>query len=139
MPNPPRRDHLRACEVHGTIGGGAGGSGLCPACATDVDIEVRRDDVLRAKPLDLQWAVESETLVELIPLVLEYLEDRGEGPAWLAMAEVRKRMLPAGYTEQERWFNVLRYRFGSMDKTIMREENARETIETLRGEGYGGG
>ena len=126
-------DHLRSCPDHNVV---SDRDEECPCCVTGV--EARPEDVITdVKPIDLRWKIEPETMVEAIELIQEYLDDVGEGPLWIAVARLKRGYLPAGYTEQERWFNVLKYEFGSMEKTLVRQDNAEETIETLRENGYG--
>lgn len=130
------RDHLRACPDHRLVDDR---DHACPACTTGV--EARPDEFMEEsrppEPLDLQWHIEGETMQELLPLMETYLDDRDQGPLWVSVAELPEDLLPAGYTRQERWFNVVRYRWGARVKTMMHDESARETIETLRDEGYG--
>lgn len=76
-------------------------------------------------------------------MMWEYLEDSAseshitEGP-WVAVLELPKDQLPAGYNDTERWVPVLTYRWGSRFKTLSQEPNAQETIESLLERGYGG-
>lgn len=125
--------HLRSCHEHGVV---SERGDDCPCCIHG--IEARPDGFEDSvKPSKLRWQVEPETMLEVIPLMEEYLDDMDQGPMWVSVATVPKTHLPAGYTVQERWFNVLRYRWESWVKTLMIESNAQETIESLRDAGYG--
>lgn len=126
------KQHLRACPKHRVV---AERGDDCPCCITGIESRPDAYDNPISQ-LDLRWQVEPETMVELIPLMEEYLEDKNQGPMWVTVAELPKSELAAGYTKQERWFNILQYRWGSFVKTICRESEASETIETLRKNGY---
>lgn len=131
-------DHLRACPEHRVV---AERDAPCPCCVTDA--EARPDAFMDGaehpvEQEDLRWHIEPDTMIELIPLVREYLDDRGAGPFYVSVAELGLDLLPVGYTEQERWFNVLMIDGSMTRKTLMQESEARETIENLRSNGYEG-
>lgn len=127
------KDHLRACPEHGVV---AERVDDCPCCATGV--EARPDAYDKGvDQLDLRWQIEPETMKELLRLMEPYLDDEGKGPMWVTVAELPKSELAAGYTEQERWINVVQYEWDPYLKTLSRQSNAEETIETLREHGYG--
>lgn len=129
-------DHLRACPDHRLV---AQHDEECPACATGIEArpdEFEENQQHPVKPLDLRWKIESDTMIELIPLITEYIEDQGADPPWVSVAELDETEMPAGYTRQERWFNVIRFASGATIKTIMTDEQARTTIENLSDE-YG--
>lgn len=127
------KDHLRACPEHGVV---AERGDDCPCCATGVEARPNAYDE-GINQLDLRWQIEPDTMKELLRLMEPYLDDNDQGPIWVTVAELPKSELAAGYTEQERWFNVVQYRWGSRLKTQSRQSNAKETIETLRENGYG--
>lgn len=111
---------------------------FCAAC--ELDLEFRPDDTL-GTPLghdEFTQRMEADTLREIVPLMREYLEDSGEGPMWVTHFSFSGTM-PAGYTEQERFVVALGYEWGSLEKHLLTDPNARQTIETLRERGYGGG
>lgn len=127
------RENIQACKTHGVV---TSDRGECPCCETGVESRAEEFIGEKTTPEDLRWQIEHETLVELLPVMVNYLEERGQGPLWVAVAELDRDVLPAGYNPPERWFNVIRYRFGSWEKTIMANANAEETLQTLRDEGY---
>lgn len=130
-------DHLRACPEHRLV---SDRESPCPACETGV--EARPDYFMEHEdhPVDvrhLQWQIKTDSMPVLLSLMNEYLEDKGwEGP-WVSVAELDKERMPAGWTEQERWFNVVQYETSTMLKTIMNETSASETVRALRDAGYG--
>jgi len=93
------KQHLRACPDHGVV---AEQGNDCPCCLTGIEARPNEYDS-GVDQLDLRWQIEPETMAELLPLLEEYLEDRDEGPLWVSVAELPKRLLASGYTEQERW------------------------------------
>lgn len=127
------KDHLRACPEHGVV---AERGDDCPCCSIGVEARPEAYD----KPvgqLDLRWQVEPDTMKELLRLMEPYLDDNDQGPMWLTVAELPESELAAGYTKQERCFNVIQYQWGSFVKTVCRQSDAEDTIETLRENGYG--
>lgn len=125
-------DHLRACPEHGVV---AETSDECPCCETSVEARPDAYDSTVSQ-LDLRWQIEPDVLIELIRVMRPYLAEKDQGPMWVTVAELPETDLAAGYTVQEKWFNVLQYEWGSMQKTICQNEDAKETIATLRENGY---
>lgn len=125
-------DHIRACPEHRVV---VESSDDCPCCATGVEARPEAYDG-EVKQTDIRWHIEPDTMKEVLRLMEPYLDDNDQGPMWVTVAELPKRQLPAGYTVQERWFNVIQYEWGSKVKTMVHESDAKETIETLRENGY---
>jgi len=121
--------------------------GSCPLCTLDMDVEVRRSDTIsagkskskgRLSQVEITHRLEAEDIVEFLPLMKEYLEDRGYGELWVTVAPVAEGQLPKGYSKmQERWANVVGYKYGNQVKYVATSTSAQDTIETLRNEGYG--
>lgn len=138
----PSMENLAVCTDHGIMMHAKDADRRCPLCHLDVDVDVRRDAEIPGgsiKQQEIRQRIDAETMEELLPLMDEYLEDTSDDgyDLWVAVSGL-DGTLPAGYSEaQERWVNVVVYRFGAMKKCITLEQNARETIETLRGNGYG--
>ena len=128
------KTHLRACNEHRIV---VHLDHECPACKHG--IEARPDDVVTdVSKKDIVWQIEPDTFDKLVPLIQSYLEDRDEGPAYIRVMKADTEMLPMGYTRLERWMNVIEYEWGNMKKMITRQQQAVETIEALREEGYDG-
>lgn len=72
---PP--ENLHACESHQVVMDRELG---CPCCRTGVESRPEEfiDDPVTAS--NLQWSIEPETMLELLPIMVEYLGDRDEGP-----------------------------------------------------------
>lgn len=104
----------------------------CPGC--EMDLEVRLDDTFEGRLTHDEFTrrMTPEIIQELIPMMIEYLEDvEGEAEIWATHIPYEDD-LPAGYTEQERFIPVIGYRFGTMEKYLITEGNAEETIEALQ-------
>ena len=127
------RDHLRACHEHGVV---AERNAPCPCCQTNIEARPGGFNGYTSSE-DLRWHIEPDTMLELLPLVEEFVDDEGL-EAWVAVAELDKKQLPAGYTQQERWYNVVCISGTVSVKYLMHDSQARETIENLRDAGYGG-
>lgn len=146
MPNElPSRDNLAVCGEHGIMTFAREERRRCPLCALDGEYDVRPGADLPGNRLgsedvtqnEVRQRLEAEDLEELLPLMDEYLEDVDQGPMHVTVARFDGTM-PAGYSEgQERWINVVVYRFSGMEKAITSSGDAQETIENLRSEGYG--
>lgn len=142
-PVPPA-DNLNICSDHLlAMHSRENDHGRCPACILEEqghDVDARFDGDVpgrRVNQQEVRQRLDAETVVELLPLVEEYLDDTGNGPVYV-VPEKFEGGLPAGYSEaQERWVNVVVYEFGARRKAISAEPSARETIKTLRSEGYG--
>lgn len=138
MDEPPA---LARCDDHGLVlvEGDSGHMTHCAAC--QLGLEVRLGDDLpggRLDEHDFRNRVEWDTLVELVPLMREYLADQtDEFDLWVSHFP-REGSLPAGYSDQERFVLGIGYSFGIQRKYLLREPNAAETVETLREEGYTG-
>lgn len=142
----PPADNLNICPDHRLPMHSRQRKRMCPACELDMDVQIRHDAPLPANKLgmgtltqtDVRLRLDAETIVELLPLMEEYLDDtQGEANMWLSTEKFEGK-LPAGYSEaQERWVTVVGYTFGSREKAITQDSNAKETIETLRENGYG--
>lgn len=127
-------DDLVVCKEHRVK---KSREGLCPACETGVD--VRHDEVPGGRLVNREFRnrITHETMVTLIRIMRPYLDDKGEGPMWIGVQGwPEDEQLPAGYTEAERYQNVLVYDWGNRQKAIIMEHNAQQTIQTLQEEGY---
>lgn len=143
----PPLDNLAVCDEHGIMAFASSEKRECPLCVLDGDYEVRREAGIPPDSMgrtsvsqqEVRQRLESEHLKELLPLMAEYLDDIDEGPMYLTVERFDGDM-PAGYSEaQERWINVVVYEFGCSEKALTASPSARDTIEALRNEGYGGG
>lgn len=135
----PSTDNLAVCPDHEIMTHARDEKRLCALCVLDSDIDVRRDDNMAGKSViqqEVRQRLEAETLVELLPLMDEYVTDAFDGDVWMTVERFEGK-LPAGYSEaQERWINVVGYTTSNMKKYITTDPNARETIETLKENGY---
>lgn len=127
-------NNLRACPDHRLV---ADRDHACPACAGGS--EPRPDAVSGHEftTTDLREQIDSETLQRLMGL-LEDEAERIDGEAYVAVAEVDSGTSAgayiegaAGYTEQERWFNVAVIEAWNRRRVIARNQTATNTIETL--------
>lgn len=130
-------DHLRACGEHGLV---SHHDHKCPACATE--IEARPNAVRNESFNDLHMRrnpTESQ-LHDLTPM-LEEEADRVGGEAYIAVAEASGGHdgggaymgNAAGYTMQERWFNVAAIEYGNSQREVFKDRDQTEdAIETLR-------
>lgn len=132
------KNHLRACSEHRLVDDR---DHTCPACVTG--IEARPDAVADVHFTDLHMRQQprDDQLHELAPL-LEAEADRVEGgAAYIAVAEASGgdegggafMGNAAGYTMQERWFNVAVIEYGhSQRETFMDTTSTGDAIETLK-------
>lgn len=133
-------DHLRACAEHGVVAPDYDGTRRCPVCETDV--EARPDAVADTEFIDtdMRLQVEPDTMAELLPLLAEDAGIQAIGPVYVAVAElsVSEVRNAAGWTEQERFFNVAVAELGHGEREIIaREGDARDAIDTIKaGEDY---
>lgn len=131
---------LACCDEHGvTFTENADGRlNYCAACHHDLDVDVDRE--VAGPPLkdaEFRNRLTQEELEELVPVMEEYLDDsQDEVNMWLTHSKW-DRDLPAGYSEQERFIPVIGYQFGAREKYILDAKNAKDTIETLKENGYG--
>lgn len=130
-------NHLRACPDHRLV---STTDHTCPACATG--IEARPDAVRTVSFTDLHMRRNptEEQLRELAPL-LEEEADRVDGAAYVAVAEASGGEEgggafmgnAAGYTMQERWFNVAVIEYGHSQREVFKDRiETEDAIETLR-------
>lgn len=133
------RDHLRACPDHRLV---STREHACPACATG--IEARPDAVKNEHFTDLHMRQQptEEQLHELAPL-LEEEADRVDGAAYIAVAEAAGGEEgggsfmgnAAGYTMQERWFNVAVIEYGNHQRKVLKDSGeTEEALEHLKRE-----
>lgn len=141
MSGLPEFENLAVCDEHGVTMHAKDERRACPLCRVDIGVEVRREDDIGDQGLkaqEVRQRIEAETMAELLPLMQEYVEDRFDGELWVTVERFDGK-LPAGYTEaQERWVNVIGYRSGAMANYVVTAPAAKETIESLRDNGYGG-
>lgn len=109
----------------------------CPACMTDMEVRLRGEVPGHPNDYSVRSPIPEALFAELYQIVREYLESNQDEVEIYASLDRYPGDLPAGYTETERVFNVLVYRFGARIKAVDSEPNARETIETLREHGFG--
>lgn len=144
MPDVPPADNLNICRDHRlAMHSAEEDHGRCPACLLaeqEIDVEVRPEAETPGRDVNQQEVrqrLDAETVADVVPVMLEYLDDVGEGPLYLTV-ERFEGDLPAGYSEaQERWVNAIVYEFGSRKKALTTDGEAAATRETLRDEGYG--
>lgn len=126
------KDHLHACPEHGVIAH----KHDCPVCVTEAITDPKAVREENFGQIDLRWQVEPDTMLDLLPLLIEDAERAGEGPVKVAVAQISKSELAAGYTEQERWFNVPVVEVGNNSQMVIRHNgDAQEVIETLENGG----
>lgn len=139
MTTPPE---LARCNDHGLVllEGDRGHHTHCIAC--EFDVEVRLDDTPTSDtpPLTNEFTnrLEWETVQSLIPLMREYVADEW-GTDLFVTHVAWEGELPAGYTEQERFFAVIGYEKTVTVGYVMTDPAGKATVETLRDEGYGEG
>lgn len=119
-------DHLRSCREHRIVS-----EEWCPVCATGAEAGGTYDGSVNQQ--DRRWAPPEEKVRNYLPEIIESAEEAG-GSVTVSIAELSRRELPAGYTPQERWFNVIEIRNtdGVVEEAIKsgRElEDAAERIE----------
>ncbi len=139
IPRPSKRWDNIVCGKHGVMLMGDPRQEWCPSCELGIgarpgaSIGTKRvtDDEFRNR---IEWG----TMQELVPLVRAYLAKRKQGPMWIGCGSwPKEEVLPVGYNETERFFNVVGYTFGALHKFIACEDDAKKTIETLRKAGFG--
>lgn len=130
-------DHLRACTDHHVVAPPLEGG--CPACQTGVEAQPAAVRNEKFTTLDMRWAIEGETMVKLLPLLEHDAAEQGIGPVYVSVAEISLNDVrsAAGYTDQERWFNVAVAETGENTRTIVKHESdALEAIETIEEENH---
>jgi len=120
-------DHLRSCRKHRIVS-----EEWCPVCATDAEAGGTYDGSVNQN--DRRWVLSEERVRNYLPEIVEAAQEAG-GSVTISVAELSRRELPAGYTPQERWFNVVELRnAGDMVKEIIKSgsdlEDAAELIES---------
>lgn len=137
---PIYRNHLRACHEHAVVRPEGDDGALCPVCETDAEARPGAVDDIEFSDLDLRWQIAPDTMVELLDALLEDAEREGVGPVYVAVAEISKQEVrhAAGYTDQERWWNVAVVETGTNSREVIRrQQDAREAIDAIReGDGY---
>ncbi|MFC6770300.1 hypothetical protein ACFQDD_01960 [Halorubrum pallidum] len=119
--------HLRSCTEHRVVS-----EGWCPVCETDAEPVGEYDGSVNQ--MDRRMAPDEEVVQDHLPGVVEAAEAAG-GSVAVAVAMLPVKRLPAGYTRQERWFNVFEIRdpAGRVAKTLKSRselKNATEQIES---------
>lgn len=129
--SPIGTDHLLACGQHGVVKDHDAG---CPCC--EVGVEARPAALSDASfgEMDVRWQVEPETMHDLLRALQRDAVDQDLGPVYVAVGEVPEQTIRgmAGYTVQERWFNVAVTEVGpgSVD-VVKREQDAQNAIATI--------
>jgi len=135
-----RPPELARCHDHGLVLLEDGGPHLtfCAACETSADVRLdTRPENPSLTHNEFTGRVTADAVRALVPTVAEYLDDRGEGPVFVSHVPFAGT-LPAGYSEQEQFILAVGYEWGTVIKWILTGSMARETIETLTDNGYGG-
>lgn len=125
------KDHLRACREHGVVAD----RGVCPVCEID-GIEARPEAFSSRTfmDLDLRWQISHEVMMEGLPKLRDEAKELGHGAVFVAVGEVSVKTVrnAAGYTDQERWFNVIGVEIKhDSDRCIKRDSDVRDIIETI--------
>lgn len=123
-------DNLRACSEHGVVKD----NGYCPSC--ELSVEARPSAVSGESfgQVDLRWQIENDVMDELVSLLQRELEDQD---LFISVAEVGEGDLAAGYTRQEKWFNVVVIAYSTNSREIIsRNQNAMEVIEDIKNGDY---
>lgn len=129
-------NHLRACPEHGVVAPtGRSGSSRCPCCETDTEARPKAVSGESFGQMDLRWQVEPDTMIELLPLLKQNAVD---ADVYVSVAEIPEEELAAGYTKQEKWFNVAVVEYSSTSRQIIRHDTqAQEAIGKIKsGVGY---
>lgn len=132
--SPIPRDHLRACAEHGVVSPNDTSGGDCPCCATGVEPRPNAVADKKFNHMDLRWQINPGTMTDLLPLLVMDAERVGAGPVYVAVAEISVEQVrgAAGWTDQERWWNVAVVETGNgARKVIKHEEDAQEIIEEI--------
>lgn len=138
VPRPDRASDLIVCKEHGVMLMGELRMMECPSCVLKVDAHPTKIPAGHVTDGEFRNRIEWRTMQELVPLMQAYLTDRKKGPAFVACwSWPRGGPLPAGYAETERFFNILGYGWGLLNKFIVSESEARSTIQNLRKAGFG--
>jgi hypothetical protein len=131
------KDNLRACREHEVVAPHETG---CPVCQTDAEAAPKAASDRSFGDTDLRRRIEPQTLIDAIPRLIEDAERAGEGPVQVAVGEVSMETVrgAAGYTDQERWFNVIVIQVGNVSQqTLVREEQVEEALAAIEaGEGF---
>lgn len=130
-------EHLRACPDHRLV---HDREHACPGCTVGAIAKPDAVSDEHITDLHLRQQIESDTFERLMPL-LEEEADRVDGEAYVAVAEMDAGDSggafieeAAGYTAQERWFNVAVIEYGKTQRDVIkRDHKAREAIEKLEG------
>lgn len=140
---PISKDHLRACSDHGVVAprGHEDWTGeRCPVCETDAEARPGAVSDVEFTDLDMRWQIEPDTMVDLLSALATDAERQDIGPVYVAVAEITERQVrnAAGYTVQERWFNVAVAETGNSTREIIKHNSdAMDAIETIQnGEHY---
>jgi hypothetical protein len=131
------KNHLRACHEHEVVAPNGAG---CPVCQTDAEAAPTAASDNSFGDIDLRRRIEPQTLIDAIPRLIEDAERAGEGPVQVAVGEVSMETVrnAAGYTDQERWFNVIVVQVGNVSQqTLVRQEQVEEALAAIEsGEGF---
>ncbi|RLM68588.1 hypothetical protein [Halorubrum sp. Atlit-26R] len=118
-------NHLRACREHRVVS-----EEWCPVCATDAEADGTYDGSVGH--IDRRRAPPEDQLRDHLSEIVEAAQDVG-GRVTISVAELDKKELPAGYTPQERWFNVVEIRNtdGMVEETIKSGKDLENTAEQI--------
>lgn len=139
MTGPIANSHLRACPEHGVIAPlreDLDGKRHCPICETGAEARPDAATDIQFNQTDLRWQINPDTLVELLDALEQDTNREGVGPYYVAVAELERSELAAGYTEQERWWNVVIAETGNTTREVFKHDSdAREAIEHINSGG----
>ena len=119
------QNHLRACQEHQVV---LTDNGDCPVCNTNA---TARPTAYKDTPshITLRWKIEDETLLSALNKLCENTSD--EVDIFVSTAEIPREKLPAGYTPQERWFNIVGYVIHNEPTFIKTQTEAKELLDSL--------
>lgn len=133
---PMPSDHLRGCPEHGVVDKTEDGERWCPCCELGTESRPSAVSDVQFDGTDRRWNIGQDTMKGLLPALEKDAEREGVGPVYVAVAEITRNHLPAGYTPQERWWNVVVAETGNTSREVIKHvADAKEITEKIQGGG----
>ncbi len=135
---PIPSNHLRRCPDHGVVNITEDGDRWCPCCELDVEARPSAVTDVSFTGTDRRRNITRDLMADLLRALQQDAERADVGPVYVAVAETTKEDLPAGYTHQERWWNVAVVETGNTSREVFKyRDDAHEAIQHIRdGGGY---
>lgn len=136
--SPVKGMDVIACREHWVMDVKEKGGVVCPVCETDAVADPTAVSDVSFSPEERRWNIGLSEMVDLIKHLTTDAEAAGVGPVSVAVAEITKSEVPAGYNHAERFWNVVVVETGPHSRELIRTSSvAQEAIQAIQeGDGY---